>query len=102
MVSHLMPQAPQLAMVVMLVSHPSVAEAAVVGIPDAYRGEVVKACVVPKPGASTSAEELTEFCKTQLAEYKVPRVVEIRESLPKSAVGKILHRVLREEEQPKA
>ena len=80
-----------------LYSHPSVLEAAVVGVPDAYRGEVVKACVVPKAGASVSAEELTEFCKTQLAEYKVPRVVEIRESLPKSAVGKILHRVLREE-----
>jgi long-chain acyl-CoA synthetase len=85
-----------------LYAHPSVLEAAVVGVPDAYRGEVVKACVVPKPGATVSAEELTEFCKTQLAEYKVPRVVEVRESLPKTAVGKILHRVLREEGQPKA
>ncbi|HEY6187624.1 MAG TPA: long-chain fatty acid--CoA ligase [Pyrinomonadaceae bacterium] len=83
-----------------LYTHPSVMEAAVIGIPDAYRGEVVKACVVLKPdAATTTVEELTEHCKHGLAEFKVPSKIEIRESLPKTAVGKILHRVLREEEQ---
>jgi long-chain acyl-CoA synthetase len=85
-----------------LYAHPSVMEAAVIGIPDSYRGEVVKACVVLKEGATASAEELTEHCKGGLAEYKVPCKVEIRDSLPKTAVGKILHRVLREEEEQSA
>ncbi|HVF57758.1 MAG TPA: long-chain fatty acid--CoA ligase [Pyrinomonadaceae bacterium] len=84
-----------------LYAHPSVLEAAVIGIPDAYRGEVVKACVVLKAGATATAEELTEHCKGGLAEFKIPCKVEIRESLPKTAVGKILHRALREEEQSK-
>ena len=82
-----------------LYTHPAVMEAAVIGIPDAYRGEAVKACVVLKAGAAVTPEELTEHCKGGLAEYKVPSKVEIRESLPKTAVGKILHRVLREEDQ---
>jgi long-chain acyl-CoA synthetase len=56
---------------------------------------------VLKSGAATTSEELKEHCKGGLAEFKVPRVIEIRESIPKSAVGKILHRVLREEEQAK-
>src|SRR5687768_14455039 len=84
-----------------LYEHPAVMEAAVVGVPDAYRGEAVKACVVLKQNASATPEELTEHCKRGLAEFKVPSKVEIRESLPKTAVGKILHRVLREEEQAK-
>ncbi|MFL6253557.1 MAG: long-chain-fatty-acid--CoA ligase [Pyrinomonadaceae bacterium] len=82
-----------------LYEHPSVMEAAVIGIPDAYRGEAVKACVVLKQGATATPDELTEHCKRGLAEFKVPSKVEIRDSLPKTAVGKILHRVLREEEQ---
>ncbi len=77
-------------------------EADVIGVADQYRGEVVKACVVLKPGASATSEEIIEHCKTALAIYKVPRVVEIRDSLPKTAVGKIPHRVLREEEQSKS
>jgi long-chain acyl-CoA synthetase len=76
-------------------------EAAVIGITDLYRGEAVKACVVLKPGAEASPDEIIEHCKKELAIYKVPRVVEIRDSLPKTPVGKILHRVLREEEQAK-
>ena len=84
-----------------LYAHAAVMEAAVIGVSDSYRGEAVKACVVLKPGASASAEEIIEHCKTELAIYKVPRVVEIRDSLPKTPVGKILHRVLREEEQAK-
>jgi long-chain acyl-CoA synthetase len=72
-------------------------EAAVVGTPDAYRGEAVIAFVVLKQGAAATPVELTEHCRRGLAEFKVPSRVEIRESLPKTAVGKILHRVLREE-----
>ncbi len=85
-----------------LYAHPAVMEAAVIGIPDSYRGEVVKACVVLKQDATTTPEELTAHCKSGLAEFKVPCKMEIRESLPKTAVGKILHRVLREEEQTKS
>jgi long-chain acyl-CoA synthetase len=85
-----------------LYAHPAVMEAAVIGIPDAYRGEAVKACVVLKPGAVASSAELIEHCKTALAIFKVPHVVEIRDSLPKTPVGKILHRVLLEEEQSKS
>jgi long-chain acyl-CoA synthetase len=84
-----------------LYEHPSVMEAAVVGVPHEYRGEAVKAFVVLKPGASASPEELTEHCTRGLAEFKIPSEVVVRESLPKTAVGKILHRVLREEEQAK-
>jgi long-chain acyl-CoA synthetase len=85
-----------------LYAHPAVMEAAVIGIPDNYRGEVVKACVVLKDGATATAEELTEHCKQGLAEFKIPCKMEIRESLPKTAVGKILHRVLRDEERAKS
>ncbi|HEX8176218.1 MAG TPA: long-chain fatty acid--CoA ligase [Pyrinomonadaceae bacterium] len=84
-----------------LYTHPAVMEAGVIGIPDAYRGEAVKAFVVLKQGATATPEELMEHCKRGLAEFKVPGLVEFRESLPKTAVGKILHRVLREEELAK-
>lgn len=84
-----------------LYTHPAVMEAGVIGIDDAYRGEAVKAFVVLKQGAAATPEELIEHCKGSLAEFKVPSQVELRESLPKTAVGKILHRVLREEEQAK-
>ena len=80
-----------------LFAHPAVMEAAVIGIPDAYRGEVVKAFVVLKPDSSCSEEDLRDHCLQNLAEFKRPIAIEIRENLPKSAVGKILRRVLREE-----
>jgi long-chain acyl-CoA synthetase len=80
-----------------LFTHPDVLEVAVIGIPDPYRGEAVKACVVLKDGATVTVPELIAHCETGLAEFKVPRVIQIRDSLPKTAVGKILHRVLREE-----
>lgn len=82
-----------------LFTHPAVLEAAVIGVPDQYRGESVKAFVVLKPGAAATVEELSEFCKTNLAKYKVPSVIRVVPSLPKSAVGKVLRRELREMEK---
>jgi len=80
-----------------LYSHPAVRLAAVIGIPDAYHGEIVKACIALKAGASVDAADVVAHCKRQLAVYKVPRQIEVRETLPMSAVGKILYRVLRDE-----
>ncbi|MGD0856831.1 MAG: long-chain fatty acid--CoA ligase [Dehalococcoidia bacterium] len=81
--------------------HPAVMEVGVVGIPDQYQGESVKAWVVLNPGMTCSPEELREHCRTKLAAYKVPKQIEIRGDLPKSQVGKILRRVLLEEENSK-
>ena len=78
-------------------AHPSVQLAAVIGVPDTYHGEVVKACVVLKDGASATAAEIIEHCRAGLAPYKVPQQVDIRRDLPMSAVGKILYRALRDE-----
>ncbi|HZR24613.1 MAG TPA: long-chain fatty acid--CoA ligase [Vicinamibacterales bacterium] len=80
-----------------LYTHPAVRLVAVIGIPDTYHGEIVKACVAFRPGASATTEELLAHCRANLAEYKVPRQIEIRDTLPMSAVGKILYRVLRDE-----
>jgi long-chain acyl-CoA synthetase len=80
-----------------LYAHPAVRLAAVIGVPDKYHGEIVKACIALKPGASATQDEVIAHCRTSLTEYKVPRLVEIRETLPMSAVGKILYRVLRDE-----
>jgi long-chain acyl-CoA synthetase len=79
-----------------LYTHPGVRMVAVIGVPDAYHGEVVKACVVPRDSTVT-VEDLRAHCKTNLAAFKVPCEIELRDSLPQSAVGKILYRVLREE-----
>jgi long-chain acyl-CoA synthetase len=81
-----------------LAEHPKVAEAVAVGIPDRYRGETVKAFVVLKPGETATAEEILNFCRQNLAKYKVPTQVEFREALPKSSSGKILRRILRQQE----
>jgi long-chain acyl-CoA synthetase len=81
-----------------LFTHPAVLEAVVIGIPDEYRGEAVKAFVVLKPDASSTEEDLLEFCRANLAKYKVPSIINIVPALPKSAVGKVLRRELREME----
>jgi long-chain acyl-CoA synthetase len=79
-----------------LYAHPSVLEAGVIGVGDDYRGERVKAYVALKQGMTATPDELIEHCRSQLARYKVPSQIEILPSLPKTAVGKILHRSLRE------
>ncbi|KIL77905.1 long-chain-fatty-acid--CoA ligase [Bacillus badius] len=84
-----------------LYEHPSIQEAVVVGVPDAYRGETVKAYIVLKEGHSVTEEELNLFARAQLAAYKVPRIYEFRTELPKTAVGKILRRALIDEEKRK-
>ncbi|MCB0022205.1 MAG: long-chain fatty acid--CoA ligase, partial [Caldilinea sp.] len=84
-----------------LFMHQKVMEAAVVGVPDAKRGETVKAFVVLKQGQSATVEELRGFCKENLAPYKVPTFVEFRTELPKTQVGKVLRRQLVEEEKAK-
>jgi len=78
-----------------LFEHPKVKEAAVLGVPDEYRGETVKAFVVLKEGESATEEEIIAFCRERMASYRVPRIVEFRDDLPKSMVGKVLRRELR-------
>lgn len=84
-----------------LYEHPDVLEAAAAGIPDPYRGETVKAYIVLKEGSTVTEEEMNQFARKYLAAYKVPRQYEFRNELPKTAVGKILRRILVEEEMRK-
>ena len=79
-----------------LYGHPAVNEAAVVGVPDSYRGETVKAFVSLKGGQTAEPAELVAYCKERMAAYKYPRSIEIIAELPKTASGKILRRELRE------
>ena len=80
-----------------LYEHPKILDAVAVGVPDSYRGESVKVFVVVKPGENLTENEVIEFCKARLAAYKVPKMVEFRDSLPKTIVGKILRKELRRE-----
>lgn len=84
-----------------LYEHDAVQEAIVAGIPDPYRGETVKAYVVLKSGRELTEKELNAHCKKHLAAYKVPKVYEYRDELPKTTVGKILRRKLVDEEKEK-
>ena len=79
-----------------LYGHPAVREAAVVGVPDEYRGETVKAFVSVRPGVSVTEQELIDYCKATMAAYKYPRSVEFIDELPKTTTGKILRRELRD------
>ncbi len=85
-----------------LFTHPKVALAAVVGVPDAKSGEAVKAFIQLKPGETCSEEEILTFCKANMAGYKRPKMIEFRNDIPVSNVGKVLRRVLRDEEREKA
>ncbi|MEW8979398.1 MAG: long-chain fatty acid--CoA ligase [Symbiobacterium sp.] len=85
-----------------LYQHPAVLEACAVGVPDAYRGETVKAFVVLKPGMHATEQEILDFCRERLAAYKRPRSVEFLPELPKSTVGKVLRRELVEREKQKS
>ncbi|ADU31409.1 long-chain-fatty-acid--CoA ligase [Evansella cellulosilytica] len=84
-----------------LYEHEDIQEACAIGVPDPYRGETVKAFIVLKEGRQVSEVELEEYCRKQLAAYKIPRIFEFRDELPKTMVGKILRRVLVEEEKSK-
>ena len=72
------------------------------GIPDPYRGETVKAFIVTKPGETLTDEEVIAFCKEKLAAYKVPKLVEFMDELPKSTIGKVMRRKLKEMEMERA
>lgn len=84
-----------------LFDHPKILEACTIGIPDPYRGETVKAFVVVKKGEILTEQEVIDYCKKHLAAYKVPKLIEFVTELPKSAVGKILRRELKEKELSK-
>jgi len=84
-----------------LYQHPKIKDACSIGVSDEYRGETVKAFIVPNEGETITEEEVFEFCKEKLAPYKRPKILEFRKDLPKSAVGKILRKKLREEEEAK-
>ncbi|MFN2180871.1 MAG: long-chain-fatty-acid--CoA ligase [Candidatus Promineifilaceae bacterium] len=79
-----------------LMTHPAVSLAAVIGVPDESHGEEVKAFVILNSGAEESPDEIVTWCKENMAAYKYPRIIELRESLPMTATGKILKRELRE------
>jgi len=89
-------QVPPAELEALLVTHPAVADAAVVGMPDDEAGELPKAFIALRPGASATAEELQDFVAAQVATYKQLRLVEFVETIPKSASGKILRRLLRD------
>ncbi len=84
-----------------LFQHPKILEACTIGVPDAYRGEAPKAFVVVKPGEQLTKEEIIAYCKEKLAPYKVPKDIEFIDALPKSAIGKILRKEVREMERKK-
>jgi long-chain acyl-CoA synthetase len=84
-----------------LYGHEKIREVCVAGVPHGYRGETIKAYIVLKDGVTMTEEEVIEYCKANLAKYKVPKIVEFREELPKTMVGKILRRMLVEEELAK-
>lgn len=84
-----------------LYEHPKVQEAVAVGLPDQYRGETVKVYIVLKEGQSATEQEIIDYCKGKMAKFKVPTLVEFRKALPKTLVGKVLRRTLRDEELAK-
>jgi long-chain acyl-CoA synthetase len=84
-----------------LMGHPKILEACTIGLPHEYRGETVKAFIVAKEGQQLTEDEVVAYCKENLAAYKVPKIFEFIDELPKSAVGKILRRKLKDMEMAK-
>ena len=82
--------------------HPAVLEVAVIGIPHEYRGETISAVVVLKEGHDVTAEQLIDFCRSELSAYKVPKEIQFVNELPKTAVGKILKKNLKQQLNPKS
>ena len=80
----------------MILAHPSVSQVAVIGVPDQRMGEVGCAFVIPRPGATIDPDELIAWCRTQMANYKVPRRVEVVDEFPLNATGKVLKYELRQ------
>lgn len=85
-----------------LYDHPKILEACTIGVHDDYRGETIKAFVVVKERETLTEEEVIAYCRENLAPYKIPKIIEFIDELPKSAVGKVLRRKLKEMEQAKA
>jgi fatty-acyl-CoA synthase len=84
-------------------AHPGIREVCIIAAPDAHRGETVKAVIVPKDDATDlTPESIQAWCRERMAAYKVPRIITFADSLPKSGSGKILWRVLQDEERRKA
>jgi long-chain acyl-CoA synthetase len=85
-----------------LFQHPKILEACAIGVPDRYRGETVNAYVVVKPGEKVTADEVIQYCREKLAAYKAPKMVEFIDALPKSAIGKVLRKEVKEMDRKKS
>jgi long-chain acyl-CoA synthetase len=77
-----------------LAAHPDVKEVGVVGVPDSDRGQIIKVVLVVKPGSALTKKQVTAYCNQKLASFKVPRIIEFTDELPKSSTGKVARRLL--------